>query len=91
MNATSTLKFDEGETKAPKKSCPTRLFHTVSAPVLMVATLIGFQQFYRHGKGVGGREISPRILPFTMERHIYEGHLRFTRSSEARAAEFVAR
>ena len=61
-----TLDLETTGAEAPGKSNPARLFYTVTALVLLVITLIGFQQFYLHGKAVGNREIPPRIFWLTV-------------------------
>ena len=60
------LKPEAAGAGAPGKSNPVRLFYTVAASVLLVITLIGFQQFYFHGRAVGDREIPPRMFWLTV-------------------------
>ncbi len=66
MKQPLTLKLEAVGTEASGKSNPVRLFYTVAALVMLVITLIGFQQFYLHGKAVGNREIPPRMFWLTV-------------------------
>jgi hypothetical protein len=66
MNTTSALALEPARAKVTQKSSPARLFYTTAALVLLALTVIGFQQFYLHGRAVGGRQISPRILPLVV-------------------------
>lgn len=40
---------------------PARLFYAATAALLLVLMLLGFQQFYLHGKAYPGRELAPPI------------------------------
>ena len=66
MEQPLTLKLEAVGTEASGKSNPVRLFYTVAASVMLVITLIGFQQFYLHGRAVGNREIPPRMFWLTV-------------------------
>src|SRR6185295_15263830 len=40
-----------------------RLFYVIAGSVMLVATAVGFRLFLVHGKGFGGAEITPQIVP----------------------------
>jgi hypothetical protein len=61
MNHTSTL-LSSGVAQA--RSYPrdkAKLFHLGTACVMLTAVLVGFQQFFFHGRAVSGRELTPGI------------------------------
>jgi len=43
-----------------------RYFYSVAAIILLLITFKGFQPFYLAGEGMGGRKISPQILPLVI-------------------------
>jgi len=45
----------------PSKSNPARLLYAAAAAVLFVITLLGFQQFYLHGRAYPGHELPPPV------------------------------
>jgi hypothetical protein len=59
MNHAKTVSIGDALTRTPARSNPARLLYAAVALLLLVATLLGFQQFYLHGKAYPGREILP--------------------------------
>lgn len=57
MNPTRTT--DEPRVQVPTKPKRGRLFYTGAAALVLVLMLLGFQQYYLHGKGYPGRDIAP--------------------------------
>jgi hypothetical protein len=62
MNIIETTIADDRAKPAAKNSNPSRFFYLAAALVLLAVVLTGFQQFYLHGRSVGGQQISPQIL-----------------------------
>jgi len=60
MNSTKTVSLGEALARTPARSNPARFLYAAFASLLLVATLVGFQQFYLHGKAYPGREIVPQ-------------------------------
>src|SRR5262245_55081333 len=61
MNPTPTLMPDEPRVKlraTPKRG---RLFYSGAAALLLVLMLLGFQQYYLHGKAFPDRDIAPPL------------------------------
>jgi hypothetical protein len=56
MNSSQTMLLQE-----PASSDRVRLFYSGAAALLLVLTILGFQQFYLHGKAYPGRELAPPI------------------------------
>jgi hypothetical protein len=56
MNSSQTMLLQE-----PASSDRVRLFYSGAAAFLLVLTILGFQQFYLHGKAYPGRELAPPI------------------------------
>lgn len=56
MNSSQTMLLQE-----PASSDRVRLFYSGAAAFLLVLTVLGFQQFYLHGKAYPGRELAPPI------------------------------
>jgi hypothetical protein len=63
MNPAPSLLIGEVPPGIRVKSNPTKLLYTAFALLLMIATLLGFQQFYLHGKAYPGQEILPAVKP----------------------------
>lgn len=61
MNPTSTLTPEEPRVKALAKPKRGRLFYSGAAALLLVLMLVGFQQYYLHGKAFPGRDIAPPL------------------------------
>lgn len=61
MNPSATLAFDQSQADAPAASNRARFFYFGAAALLFVLMLIGFQQFYLHGKAFPNRELTPPI------------------------------
>jgi hypothetical protein len=59
MNPAETVSIGQTLTRTSAKSNPARLLYAAVAFLLLVATLLGFQQFFLHGKAYPGREIVP--------------------------------
>lgn len=55
------VKPPESRRHAPAKLLRGRLFYSVAAAIFLVLTLLGFHQYYLHGKGVSGRDIAPPL------------------------------
>ncbi len=62
MNAIETTIAGDRAEPAAKNFNPSRFFYLAAALVLLAIVLTGFQQFYLHGRGVGGQQITPQIL-----------------------------
>ena len=43
-----------------------RYFYSIAGVVILVITFMGFQPFYLRGEGMGGRTISPQLLPLVI-------------------------
>jgi hypothetical protein len=43
-----------------------RYFYSITGIVMLMVTFLGFQPFYFGGKGMGGRTISPQLLPLVL-------------------------
>jgi hypothetical protein len=61
MNPTPTLTPAEPRVKAPAKPKRGRLFYSGAAALLLVLMLLGFQQYYLHGKAFPDRAIAPPL------------------------------
>jgi hypothetical protein len=61
MNPSTTLAFDQSQADAPAASNRARFFYFGAAALLFVLMLIGFQQFYLHGRAFPNRELTPPI------------------------------
>ncbi|MEC4749794.1 hypothetical protein [Methylomicrobium sp. Wu6] len=61
MSLKTTLTIVESQTQAHTTLNRARLFYTGAALILLLLMLIGFQQFFLHGKAYPGREIAPQI------------------------------
>jgi hypothetical protein len=59
MNSVSSVAVREAVSKAPARSNPTQYLYSGVAFVLLLATALGFQQFYLHGRAYPGRELLP--------------------------------
>jgi hypothetical protein len=59
MNPTPKLTTDEPRVQVPRKPKRGRLFYTGAAALVLVLMLLGFQEYYLHGKGSRGRDIAP--------------------------------
>jgi hypothetical protein len=66
MNPTSTLTPDETRVKLPVKPKRGRLFYSGAAALLLVLMLLGFQQYYLHGKAFPDRNIAPPVHTLTL-------------------------
>ena len=60
MNTTATASFDAPQTKSPRAD-RARFFYAGAAALLLVLTLLGFQQFYLHGRAFPDRPLAPPI------------------------------
>ena len=60
MNAVSTASVDDTLTRAPARATSTHLLYAGAAFLLLMATVLGFQQFYLHGRAFPGRELLPQ-------------------------------
>ncbi len=60
MNAVSSASADVALTKTPARTSSTHLLYAGAAFLLLVATFLGFQQFYLHGRAFPGRELLPQ-------------------------------
>ena len=60
MDPANTVAIAEPLTRAPARSNPARWLYPAFAVLLLVSTLLGFQQFYLYGKAYPGREILPQ-------------------------------
>jgi len=63
MNSTLSVSIQESLAKASPRSDSMRLYYVAAAVVLLVATAIGFQQFYLHGRAFPGRDLLPAARP----------------------------
>jgi hypothetical protein len=61
MNSSQTVLFDEPRAQEPASPVRARLFYSGAAALLLVLMILGFQQFYLHGKAYPGRELAPPI------------------------------
>ena len=61
MNSGPALLFDKSQAEAPASPKRARLFYTGAAALLLILMLLGFQQFYLHGKAFPNRELTPPI------------------------------
>jgi len=61
MNPSQILLFDEPQAKGPTSLKRARRFYVGVAALLLVLMILGFQQFYLHGKAYPGRELAPPI------------------------------
>src|SRR5512143_1036283 len=61
MNSSQTLPFDNPQAKEPALPNRARLFYTGAAALLLILMVLGFQQFYLHGKAFPNRELTPPI------------------------------
>lgn len=61
MNSRQILPFDTPQPNDPVSSNRVRLFYSGAALLLLVLMLLGFQQFYLHGKAYPDRELAPPI------------------------------
>ena len=59
MNPAPTVSIGEALARSSSRSNPARLLYATFAVLLLVATVLGFQQFYLHGRAYPGREILP--------------------------------
>lgn len=66
MNNASAISLDGVRATTGNKLNPARLFYAAAATIMLAVTVMGFQQFYLHGRAVGGRPISPQILPLVI-------------------------
>jgi hypothetical protein len=60
MNPAKTVSLGESLTRTSAKTNPARYLYVTFALLLLVSTLLGFQQFFLHGKAYPGREIVPQ-------------------------------
>lgn len=61
MNSTQSFPFNILQPNEPVSSNRARLFYSGAALLLLVLMLLGFQQFYLHGKAYPDRELAPPI------------------------------
>lgn len=61
MNPAPTLTPNDPRVKVPTKPRPGGLFYSGAAALLLVLMLLGFQQYYLHGKGYPSRDIAPAM------------------------------
>lgn len=61
MNSSPILLFDEPQAKGPASPKRARRFYVGIAALLLVLMILGFQQFYLHGKAYPDRELAPPI------------------------------
>ncbi len=61
MNPAPSLPAKEVRTPTPRKSNSARFLYPAFAALLFVLTLIGFQQFYLHGRGYPSHPLAPPI------------------------------
>lgn len=66
MHETTTIASEKTRGAATNKSNSMRLFYVICALIVVALTLIGFQEFYLHGRAFPGRQISPRIFPLVV-------------------------
>jgi hypothetical protein len=66
MNSTRTLMPNEPQVKVPTKPKRGRLFYSGAAALLLVLMLVGFQQYYLHGKAFPGRDIAPPLTTLVL-------------------------
>jgi hypothetical protein len=59
MNPAPTVSVGEALARSSARSNPARLLYATFAVLLLVVTVLGFQQFYLHGQAYPGREILP--------------------------------
>jgi hypothetical protein len=55
------ISFSPGRPENSVSRNPAGLFYTAAAALLLVLMILGFQQFYLHGKAYPGRELAPPI------------------------------
>jgi hypothetical protein len=60
MNPAKTATIGEAVEETPARANSARFLYTAFALLLLLSTLLGFQQFYFHGKAYPGREIVPQ-------------------------------
>lgn len=53
----------DARTESPVRSDPARLLYAAAAVVLLLVTLLGFQQFYLHGRAYPAHPLAPPIKP----------------------------
>lgn len=63
MNPAPSGSVGEAIARSSVRSNPARYLYATFAGLLLVATLVGFQQFYLHGKAYPGRELLPAARP----------------------------
>ena len=61
MNPATSLPVEEARASTPRKSNPARFLYSAFAALLLVLTLVGFQQFYLHGRGFPSHPLAPPI------------------------------
>jgi uncharacterized membrane-anchored protein len=61
MNNSRAIALDDRTSPSDRPSAGARLFHTLAAALLCVMMLVGFQQFYFHGRAYPGRDLAPPI------------------------------
>jgi len=61
MNTSQTLSVNKFQTKSSALVDRARLFYSGAALLLLVLMLLGFQQFYLHGRAFPNRELTPPI------------------------------
>ncbi len=67
MNHSTTFQTPEARRQLPPRVAPTkRYFHSMAGVVMLVIAFVGFQPFYLRGEGMGGRTISPQLLPLVL-------------------------
>jgi len=59
MNPASSLAVGEAVSGPSARSNPAKYLYSAVAVLLLIATLLGFQQFYLHGRAYPGRELLP--------------------------------
>jgi hypothetical protein len=60
MNPANTVSIGEVQTRTPARTSPARWLYASFALLLLAIALVGFQQFYLHGKAYPGRDIVPQ-------------------------------
>ncbi len=61
MNPSTTLAFDQSQAGAAVAVNRARFFYFGAASLLFILMLLGFQQFYLHGRAFPNRELTPPI------------------------------
>lgn len=61
MNPATSLPVEEARASSRRKSDPARFLYPAFAALLLILTMLGFQQFYLHGRGYPSHPLAPPI------------------------------